>query len=60
MISIESIRRLDAIIDGASKLPVQTQETILITIQGIVTSRNQHIKQAGVLLPNCHKWNDKK
>lgn len=33
-------KRLDAIIEGASKLPIENQEYILTTIKGMLFTRN--------------------
>lgn len=42
----EDVKRLDAIVDGASKLPVENQEYILTTIKGMLFTRNLLLKQA--------------
>lgn len=39
------LKRLDAIIDGASKLPMENQEYILTTIKGMLFTRNLLLKQ---------------
>lgn len=39
------VKRLDAIVDGASKLPVENQEYILTTIKGMLFTRNLLLKQ---------------
>lgn len=39
------IKRLDAIVDGASKLPIENQEYILTTIKGMLFTRNLLLKQ---------------
>lgn len=41
------LKRLNAIIDGASKLPIENQEYILATIKGMLFTRNLMIAQAG-------------
>lgn len=43
------VRRLDAIVDGASRLPIESQEYILATIKGMLFTRNLLIKQADQL-----------
>ena len=46
MTKVEAVKRLDAIVDGASKLPVENQEYILTTIKGMLFTRNLLLKQA--------------
>ena len=46
MTKVEDVKRLDAIVDGASKLPVENQEYILTTIKGMLFTRNLLLKQA--------------
>lgn len=41
----EDIERLDAIVNGASKLPIESQEYILSTIKGMLFTRNLLLKQ---------------
>lgn len=38
-------KRLDAIVEGASKLPIENQEYILTTIKGMLFTRNLFEKQ---------------
>lgn len=45
MTKAEDTKRLDAIVDGASKLPVENQEYILTTIRGMLFTRNLLMKQ---------------
>lgn len=45
MIKTDDVKRLDAIVDGASKLPVENQEYILTTIKGMLFTRNLLEKQ---------------
>lgn len=40
------LKRLNAIIDGASKLPIENQEYILATIKGMLFTRNLMMAQA--------------
>ena len=40
--------RLDAIVEGASKLPVEVQEYILTTIKGMLFTRELLMKQFGL------------
>lgn len=40
MTKAEDVKRLDAIVDGASKLSVENQEYILTTIKGMLFTRN--------------------
>lgn len=40
MTKVEDVKRLDAIVDGASKLLVENQEYILTTIKGMLFTRN--------------------
>ena len=40
MTRAEDIKRLNAIVDGASKLPVENQECILFTIRGMLFTRD--------------------
>lgn len=44
MTKAEDVKRLDAIVDGASKLPVENQEYILATIKGMLFTRNLLMK----------------
>lgn len=46
MTKVEDVKRLDAIVNGASKLPVENQEYILTTIKGMLFTRNLMIAQA--------------
>lgn len=46
MTRVEDVKRLDAIVDGASKLPMENQEYILTTIKGMLFTRNILTKQA--------------
>lgn len=46
MTNVEEVKRLDAIVDGASKLPVENQEYILTTIKGMLFTRNLMMTQA--------------
>lgn len=39
-------KRLEAIVDGASKLPIENQEYILTTIKGMLLTRNLMMSQA--------------
>ena len=43
---VEELKRLDAIVEGASKLPVESQEYILATIKGMLFTRDLLTKQA--------------
>lgn len=45
MTKIEDIKRLDAIVDGASQLPIENQEYILTTIKGMLFTRNLLTRQ---------------
>ena len=45
MTKVEDIKRLDAIVDGASKLPTEEQEYILAVIRGMLFTRNQTAKR---------------
>ena len=40
MTKVEDIKRLNAIVDGASRLPVENQECILFTIRGMLFTRD--------------------
>ena len=40
MTKVEDVKRLDEIVDGASKLPIENQEYILTTIRGMLFTRN--------------------
>lgn len=44
------VSRLDAIVEGASKLPIEKQEYILTTIRGMLFTRSLLLKEAG---PPC-------
>ena len=44
MAKVEDIKRLDAIVDGASELPIENQEYILATIRGMLFTRHQLTK----------------
>lgn len=46
MTKVEDVKRLDAIVDGASKLPIENQEYILTTIKGMLFTRNLLMKKA--------------
>lgn len=41
----EDLKRLNAIVDGASKLPIENQEYILTTIKGMLFTRNLLMRQ---------------
>ena len=41
----KEVERLDAIVDGTSKLPIENQEYILATIKGMLFTRNLLAKQ---------------
>ena len=43
---VEELKRLDAIVEGASRLPVESQEYILATIKGMLFTRDLLTKQA--------------
>ena len=45
MTKVEDVKRLNAIVDGASKLPIENQEYILTTIKGMLFTRNLLAKQ---------------
>lgn len=45
MTKAEDKKRLDAIVEGASKLPVEKQERILTTIKGMLFTRSLLTKQ---------------
>lgn len=45
MTKVEDVKRLDAIVDGASKLPIENQEYILATIKGMLFTRKIMSKQ---------------
>ncbi len=45
MTKVNDIKRLDAIVDGASKLPVENQEYILNTIKGMLFTRDLLMKK---------------
>lgn len=47
MTNVEEIKRLDAIVAGASELPAENQEYILTTIKGMLFTRNLLMKNAG-------------
>ncbi len=40
MTKTDDKKRLDAIVEGASKLPIENQEYILTTIKGMLFTRN--------------------
>ena len=44
MTKVEDVKRLNAIVDGASKLPIENQEYILTT-KGMLFTRNLLAKQ---------------
>lgn len=46
MTKVEDVKRLDAIVDGVSKLPIESQEYILTTIKGMLFTRNLLMKQS--------------
>ncbi len=45
MTKAEDVKRLDAIVDGVSKLPIENQEYILTTIKGMLFTRRLLTKQ---------------
>lgn len=46
MTKAEDMKRLGAIVDGVSKLPIEEQEYILTTIKGMLFTRNLLLKQS--------------
>lgn len=45
MMETKDRKRLDVIVDGASRLPVENQEYILATIKGMLFTRNLLMKE---------------